>query len=257
MERVIFEQPLNERTRSFLRLEFLFAQYVHHDGDTSRWGLRASLHTMLDLIAVIGRADLKTDLIKEFGEQETSLRRLRARTEVNLEKLDTVLQTIRSTLVSLQSMDAHPSAMLRENEFLFAIVNRSAIPGGTCDFDLPAYHRWLSRPHDVAKRDLTRWFAHLSPLQGAICLYLKLLRESTAGEECLATGGVHLHVPPGNCQLVRVQIAADADVYPEISAGRHRFSFRFMSLGDVGRRNVQTTADVAFLLQCCGLSVSS
>ncbi len=256
MDRVIFEQPLNERTRSLLRLEFLFAQYVHNHADATRWGLRASLHTMLDLLAVIGRADLKNDLSKELGEQETVLHRLRARAEVDRDKLDGVLHEIRAVLAGLHTMGAHPSAMLRENEFLFAILNRSAIPGGTCDFDLPAYHRWLSRPYADSERDLASWFAHLSPLQGAIRLYLRLLRDSAEGEECLARGGVHLHVPPGNCQLLRVQIAGDADVYPEISAGRHRFSFRFMSLGRVDSRNVQTTQDIAFRLQCCILSAS-
>lgn len=254
VDRVTFEQPLNERTRSLLRLEFLFAQYAHHHADASRWGLRASLHTMLDLLAVIGRADLKTDLSKELGEQETHLRRLRARAEVDRDKLDRVLADIRAALAALQTLGAHPSAMLRENEFLFSILNRSAIPGGTCDFDLPAYHRWLSRSHAATERDLGQWFSHLAPLQGAIRLYLQLLRDSAVAEDCLARGGVHLHVPPANCQLVRVALASDADVYPEISAGRHRFSFRFMTLGNVDSRNVQTTEDIAFRLQCCMLS---
>jgi cell division protein ZapD len=209
---------------------------------------------MLDLLSVIGRADLKTELARELGEQDIALKRLRARADVDHDKLDGVLRDIRNSLAGLQRMAAHPSIMLRENEFLFAILNRSAIPGGTCEFDLPAYHRWLSRPHAGAESDLSAWFSHLAPLESAIGLVLRLLRDSAASEDCIARGGVHLHVPPANCQLVRVQIAGDADVYPEISAGRHRFSFRFMTLEDVNRRNVQTQRDIAFRLQCCSLA---
>lgn len=256
MDRVTFEQPLNERIRSLLRLEFLFAQYAQHLIEPSRWGLRAALHTMLDLIAVIGRADLKTDLSKELVEQDSVLRRLRAHAQVDHERLDAVLADLRGALSGLQRLHAHPSMMLRENEFLHAIQNRSAIPGGTCEFDLPAYHRWLSRPYDTARRDLDDWFAHLAPLESAIGLVLHLLRDSAAGEDCVAVGGVHLHLPPANCQLVRVAIAADADVYPEISAGRHRFSFRFMTLGQVNSRNQQTAQDIAFRLQCCALAAA-
>ena len=38
---------------------------------------------------------------------------------------------------------------LRDSEFLSAIKHRSAIPGGTCDFDLPDYSYWLNRPAEL------------------------------------------------------------------------------------------------------------
>ena len=32
---------------------------------------------------------------------------------------------------------------LRDNDWLMTIKQRTAIPGGVCEFDLPAYHYWL------------------------------------------------------------------------------------------------------------------
>lgn len=250
---ICFEQPLNERTRSLLRLEFLFAEYSHHAADLSAWGIRAGLRTLLDIIAVIGRTDLRTELIRDLGDQRTALNRLRLRTDLDRAKLDAVLAEITAVLTTLHASATHPSVILRDNEFLFSVMNRSSIPGGTCVFDLPAYNRWLARPYASVERDLSRWFSSLRPYQAAISLYLRLLRESTAASTLVATGGVYLHVPQGVYPLLRVEVSPDADVYPEISAGKHRFSFRFMRLGDVNVRNTQSTDDITFRLQCCSL----
>jgi len=252
---ISFEHPLSERIRFLLRLEFLFAQYQHQGADTSAWGLRASLHTLLDILTVMGRADLRTELLKEIFEQHAALTRLSKRPDVNLERLNEVLGNLGGAAEELQGMSSsHPAMMLRENEFLFAILNRSSIPGGACGFDLPAYHRWLAGPAVETQRDLQSWFTNLRPLQRAIGLYLRLLRDSAQPVEHIAAGGIFLHVPQGPYQLVRVLVPAAADVYPEISAGKHRVSVRFMRLGNVNARNVQAGGNITFRLQCCQLS---
>ena len=252
---IAFEHPLSERIRFLLRLEFLFAQYQHQRIDTSAWGLRASLHTLLDILSVMGRADLRTELLKEILEQHATLTRLSKRPDVNLERLTEVLKDLGAAAAELQGMgSSHPAMVLRENEFLFAVLNRSSIPGGACGFDLPAYHRWLSRPPSETQQDLTAWFANLRPLERAINLYLRLLRDSTQPGDHVAAGGVFLHVPQAAYQLVRVLVPASADVYPEISAGKHRVSIRFMHLGNVNTRNVQAGGSIPFRLQCCLLS---
>lgn len=248
-----FEQPLNERVRSLLRLEFLFDEYRHHTADLSAWGVRGSLRTLLDILSVIGRTDLRTELIRDLSEQRNLLGRLRAGTGIDPIKLDTTLAEINAALAALYACVTHPSAILRDNEFLFSILNRSSIPGGTCVFDLPAYHRWLARPHADNYADLKRWFEPLAAYRLAIGLYLRLLRDSRASVPHIAFGGVCLYVPQGIYSLLRVQISPEADVYPEISAGKHRFSFRFMQLGEVGVRSGQSSDDVPFRLQCCVL----
>ncbi|HWY23453.1 MAG TPA: cell division protein ZapD, partial [Nevskia sp.] len=93
-EWIAFEHPLSERIRFLLRLEFLFAQYQHQVADTSAWGLRANLHTLLDILSVMGRADLRTELLKEILEQHATLTRLSKRPDVNLERLTEVLKEL-------------------------------------------------------------------------------------------------------------------------------------------------------------------
>ena len=42
-ETLIFEQPLNERMRTFLRLDFLYTQALYHNEMASQWGSRAAM----------------------------------------------------------------------------------------------------------------------------------------------------------------------------------------------------------------------
>src|SRR5438445_586512 len=93
--------------------------------------------------------------------------------------------------------------------------------------------------HQLADRSAWGLRSNLRTLEHAIGLYLRLLRDSTQPAEHVAENGVFLHVPQAAYQLVRVLVPAAADVYPEISAGKHRVSVRFMQLNNVNKRNVQ------------------
>lgn len=253
---IVFEQPLAERVRNYLRLEFLFHQYAHHRSERSLWGYRAALQTLLDVFTVLGRSDLKNELIKDLAEQQGHLARLSDRPQVDAQRLDAVLAELAAASRELLAAPLHPTTALRDSDLLHAVMNRVVIPGGTCTFDLPAYHRWLCRPYEQVERDLDRWQAQIAPLQRGIQLLLLLLRQSTPVREESTESGVFLYQPQQAYQLVRVMLPSALDVYPEISASRHRFSIRFMRLGDVDQRNVQVTERVDFRLQCCALTPS-
>ena len=47
----MFEQPLNERMRTFLRLDFLYNQALHHNEMASPWGSRAAMASLIDILA--------------------------------------------------------------------------------------------------------------------------------------------------------------------------------------------------------------
>lgn len=249
-----FEQPLNERVRTFLRLETLFAQHAHFCEDASEWGVRATLHTLLDILTLVSRSDLKGEVVKELVEQHGALTRLSSRDDVDQARLRTTLHEIDTATNALNSLTSQfAQQTLRDNEFLVSILNRASIPGGTCGFDLPMLHHWLGMPDGHARRDLQAWFADLRAYRQAIDVYLKLLRASTEAQDDFAPGGIYVYTPHATYSLVRVLVRADSGIFPEISAGRHRFSIRFMQCRDVNQRPVQTLADVPFRLQCCAL----
>ena len=61
------------------------------------------------------------------------------------------LVRLRADLMNAGSAFLQP---LRDSEFLSAIKHRSAIPGGTCEFDLPDYYFWLSQSDEARMRNL-------------------------------------------------------------------------------------------------------
>ena len=51
--------------------------------------------------------------------------------------------------------------------------------------------------------------------------------------------------------LVRIVLSAAGGIYPEISAGKHRFTVRFVKWQGIDLRPVQVDRDVRFLLALC------
>ena len=52
---VIYEQPLNERMRTFLRLEFLYTQATYHSELPNPWSARAAVASLLEILAITAR----------------------------------------------------------------------------------------------------------------------------------------------------------------------------------------------------------
>ena len=63
---LVFEQPLNERMRTFLRLDFLYGQALYHNEMQSQWGSRAAMGSLLDILAIATRGDVRADVQKEL-----------------------------------------------------------------------------------------------------------------------------------------------------------------------------------------------
>lgn len=252
VEKITYEQPLNERVRTFLRLEFLFHQIQHTlQGDTE-WDSRATMGTLLDILNVCGRSDLRTELLKELERHAATLTRLERAPGVDQQRLTQILDEIDVLVDRLHALSGQPGQLLRQNEFINSIKQRSATPGGTCDFDLPAYHYWLQRPAYERIGDLERWLTSLDSVRYAVGLILRLIRECAMPTRELAIGGFYQKSldPETPCQLVRIQIPQDSPYYAEISGGKHRFTVRFMEPVANGRA-LQTAEDVEFEMTCC------
>ncbi len=251
--RIIYEQPLNERIRAFLRLELLFQQIRHHLGGASAWDTRAALSDLLEIMTIAGRSDLKTEVMKELERHTASLARHERNPVVDHGQLGQLLDEMDVLIDELHAINGPVGAHLKDNEFLGAVMQRSAIPGGTCDFDLPAYHFWLQRSPEDRIRDLVSWLECFDTVGRAIRLILRLTRGSTLFEPREARAGFfQMNLDPGApCQLVRVALPAGMPVYAEISGGRHRFTVRFMQQTSVNQRPTQATDDLEFELACC------
>jgi cell division protein ZapD len=133
-----------------------------------------------------------------------------------------------------------------------SIRSRIGIPGGTCEFDLPAYYHWQHQSVEARQADLHRWTVPLSPLAEAIVLLLKMLRDSGSAQKVVAPGGLfQLTLPQGRTfQLLRLRIDPALGLIPEISGNRLMLSVRLMRHGEDDRLH-PAQEDAAFELTLC------
>ncbi len=252
---VHYEQPLNERIRRFLRLEFLFAQTRYHVGRGDAWATRDAIADLQEILEALGQGDIKSEIISELERHAGHLESLRQREGLDLQQLDALLSQIRGLIERLHEQRGQPGAMLRNNEFLIAYRQRNAIPGGTCAFDLPRMHHWLQRPAAEQQTLLQQWYGHFSTVEDAVTMILRLVRETGRRGTATAQEGAYEQSLDANhpCQMIVVTLPQDSECFPEISGSRHRITIRFLVQPDIDERPVQTREDIAFRLACCGV----
>lgn len=250
----VYEHPLNERLRFFLRLEFLFHQARHSLRGETIWDSHNSLSTLLEILNVVSRVDMKTEVIKELDRITSTLSALTQTPGVNHDTLDSLLTTLVGFKTQLHSIEGPLAQELRENELFKLVAQRSSIPGGLCDFDLPPYRHWLKRSPEDRIGDLRNWFGTLDILRLSVELMLKLIRESAESAAKTAENGNYQQTLDTGTpyQLIRIWLPAESSHFVEISAGKHRFTARFMNASTTARP-IQTTEDVDFHVNCCAL----
>ncbi len=254
MEKITYEQPLNERVRTFLRLEFLFQQTDHALKGTSPWDSRAALASLLDIHNIFVRSDIKTEVIKELERETANLAPLEQLPGIDKQRLSKTLDDMDLLNDKLHLKQGQIGQSLRDNEFISNVKQRSSIPGGTCDFDLPAYHYWLQQDPAQRMADMRGWMAEFDTIRSAIELILRQIRESAITDNQIAENGFYQqNLDAGTpFQLIRVSLPIEAGLFAEISGGKHRFSIRFMTM-QMKERPTQTNHDVEFSLACCAL----
>lgn len=252
---VLYEYPFNEGIRTMLRLEHLFdrlGELVSRDSAVDHHFALASIFEIMD---VASRADLKSDLLKELERHRAQLQTYRGHPGISEAALDAITGRIDHAFSGLNALQGKAGQVLASNDWLMSIRSRISIPGGTCEFDLPAYYAWQQHAPERRRGDLLGWMATLTPLAEALRVLLGLLRDSGTPQRMVATGGQYQqslqNLPQGKVyQLLRVRIDPELGFVPEITGHRLMVAVRFMKPDAEGRlRNAGV--DTTFELSLC------
>lgn len=249
----IYEQPLNERVRTLLRLEYLFNQFDYFFQLPDPFASRSAIDSLQGIIQILCRPELKNELSKELDRYGAKLKQFRQQRGVNLEALDAFLGHLNAANTGVQQFELVAAQNLRDHEFLKAISQRSGIAGGSCAFDLPQLHYWLKQPIEQRHQQLQDWIQQLLGMRHAMDLLLSLLRDSDHPSEQIAEQGTFQQFleQQTDAQLLRVGLSPDVPIFPRISGDKHRFCIRFFELTSFEKVPQPTTQDVQFYLTCC------
>jgi cell division protein ZapD len=249
---ILYEYPFNERIRTYLRLEHLFRRLGELVPAESPLSHHYALVTIFEIMDVAARADLKADVMRDLDKHKNVFNSYRGNPAIAEAVLDQVVGQLERNFATLNSVAGKAGQALTENEWLMSIRSRASIPGGTCEFDLPAYYAWQHRSAASRRADLERWSGTLSPLAASIYLLLKLLREADVPYKVMATGGqFQQNLPQGRSfQLLRLRIDPRLGLIPEISGNRLMVSVRMMR-HEADDRLHPSNDDAAFELTLC------
>lgn len=250
---ISYDFPLNEQIRTFLRLQHLFRRLFYWIEQKAPQDHHGALLTLFEIIDVTARADVKSDLLQCLDRQRVALAPLRGNVNVLQEPLEKTLSDLEMATYDLHASKGKFGEHLRNQEWLMGIKQRTGIPGGMCDFDLPGYHYWLSRAPEERRQHLQDWLAPLLPTYHGLKVHLALLQESGRALHLEACQGLYQQAKVGpEVRLLRVLLAEDQPCVPEISANKYQLNIRFMEAGEAIRPGV-FAADLDFTLLLCSL----
>jgi cell division protein ZapD len=249
---ILYEYPFNERIRTLLRLEHLFdrlAQLVERIDPIDHHFALTSLFEVLDVAA---RADLKTEVLKDLERQKAVFNGFRGNPAIAEATLDSVVSQMEGAFRDLHELPGKVGQSLSDDEWLMSIRSRANIPGGTCEFDLPAYFAW--QHEDPAERQayLRRRVLSLAPLSRAVSLLLGVLRDSGHPQMVAAAAGQFQQTLPQTrtYQLLRLRIDESLRLIPEITGHRLLVTVRLLRREADGKVK-PTNDDAAFELALC------
>ncbi|NQZ20951.1 MAG: cell division protein ZapD [Colwellia sp.] len=248
MTKILYEHPLNERIRNYLKLEQLFAQAHDCLQRKISVGHQVFFNALFTIIDTLERNDVRGDLIKDLEKLEQNLVVWSQAPGIDASILeDNLQQTV--GLVCQLKINKPVWTQLKNDKFLSTLKQRFAMQGGSSSFDLPQLHFWLNQDSELLAADVQGWLALLEQIQSALNIVLKFIRQRASFDKIETVSGFYQESGEG-ILLLRIQVAKDLPYYPSVSGNRFRYSIRFMSPCEKSGRQYSNQATSFELARC-------
>ena len=249
---VIYEFPLNNRIRYFLRFEFLARNLDRCLSNIPQSNIEA-LRLLFELTELTRNMDIKSEAMQHIRWQIQELQSMSNDPQVHQENLTDLVNRKEMLLTSLEQINL-PVLGYQNHHFLSSVKRRFEIPGGICSFDIPMLATWRHLPAERQLRDLREWYKPFLHLSTSIYDCLELSRNCRQFSDCVAEGGYYsqnFKMPGPVYQLIRIKLDENTGIYPEISAGRPRFTTHFFEISDLATRPKQVKSTIQFKVALC------
>ena len=254
---ITFEFPLNERIRRLLRIEEIYQKFEHQLKNTHDYFEFGCFNTLFEIVQLVSRSDLKIDFLQELERQEKKQSTLQSDQALKEEQLDLkkIISMIQVARKKLENIDVKPGFNFNNNLFLEEVKKRITSPGGLLDVDFPNFHNWTIQKTRKSKlEDFKSWSEPLMVFKDAASVLLIILRNQRHLELLKAKEGKHQKTidPLKTFDLIRLEIAENLDVYPEISANKYTVNIFFKELSKELRKEA-VKSNLEFKYSICWL----
>lgn len=251
----VYEHPLNEKIRLFSRLDFLISRFNFYMQSPEPENCHSALMILLELNNLSSRLDVKSATLNVLDWQTQALNRMADLEDTDREKLESTLAKLEERSKDLHEFRGQLGQHLKAHSFLNMLKQRSIIAGGINSFDVPVFNFWLSRSQAVRVADLEGWVEPFIIAHNAISIVLELVKQSGNSVSQVARDGFYQATLNGDkeYQMLLIELPDEARFFPEVSAGKQRFSLRFVDADHLEERSKQIPQDVEFSLTICSL----
>ncbi len=246
----VYQQPLNEKIRLFMRLCYLMKRFNYHLEDPSAENCQAAVMVLLELYNLSSRLDVKNAALHVLDFQTQAVRQAEGAQGVDAAKATRILLKLEEKSKRLYSFRGQLGQHLKTHSFLNILRQRASIAGGINGLDIPLFNYWLNIPAEKRVEDLRGWARPYAIAFEAIDLLMELIYQGEEIEEITAESGFYQTSlsPEREYQILSIELPNHSKVYPEISAGKQRFSVRFVDATVLEEKGKQVIENVDFKL---------
>ena len=248
---LMFEYPIREQVRGFLRLESLFQLFERNTLSTHSDNHFHALKVLFEILEILERGDTKAELIKELSRLVEMFSNLAQNPGVDQSKLDNFLKQVKQLHAWVVDYGGKFGDQLRKEPFIESVKHRTSIPGGSCHFDCPDLYLFMHKAFKERQQLLGQWIENIKGVKTSVGVILRIMRESGQWQTRSAPmGSFMIDTSENPVQLLRVKLPQSSLVFPEFSCGKHRSSIHFMHFNDQYRK-VPLQKPIEFELACC------
>ena len=252
MEQGVYELPLNERLRTFMRIEFLYARLKYFSSDLKdTWETRTLIHTVLEIYSILSRTDVRREVLADLDRYIMQMQRYQSIPDADSNMVTNILEDLELIKKEVIKIGTDYLAPLRVDEFIASLLHRHTLPGGRAEFDLPKYKFFLEGKKTNVSKKINTWIDIIRPISEGIDKLMWIIRESSEPIATVAVGGQYNHQIERRTQISLVRIfLKNKKIFPEISGGRHLIAVRFFeNTGDDSYQQYENNVD--FKISLC------
>ncbi|MCP3673591.1 MAG: cell division protein ZapD [Gammaproteobacteria bacterium] len=228
-----FEVPLDNKSRSLLRLERVFRETNRHIKIATPSAHFFALKQIFFLLDFFERGDFKAELIKELDRDIAYFTKLNSNPEVDLSKLEVFINQLGQLSKWFSSQKGKIGHQLLEQEFILNAKNKLTLGSVLLSFDAPFVELFLSMPIEKRQQKLYDWLKAFKGIQTSVEVLLRLSRETSTFATVIAENGYYQRtIRKNEFKFIGIRVPADFNIYPEVSTDQKRFNIRFMALSD-------------------------
>ena len=248
---VIFEYPLQENIRSFLKLESLFAQIRRNIQVDNCDNHLHALKLLFEILEILERGDTRSEITKELSRLLLYFQELESYPEVDTSKLEQFLKQINQIHQWVHSYQGKFGESIRKDPFIESVKYRCAIPGGNCQFDCPDLFLFMQQSNEYRQTQLNGWLNKIKGVETSVEVILRLIRDKGDWESQKAPfGSFMIETSDKSYKMLRIKGMSNQAFFPELSSGKHRSNIHFMQYTQEHKK-MPANAEVTFELACC------